>query len=385
MTIRRNPCCCVVCGGGLKKNGTTSAGKIRWRCRVCGASSSKSRPDRSRAAEFHWFLGWVLSKRSQQEIAPVSGRTFRRRTQWCWNVEPSIPATGEVYSWVQLDGMYLDSWCCLIGISPIGVIGWQWCDREKRVAWELLLRSIPAPSAVVCDGGTGLLAAIRSVWPQTAVQRCLVHVERDVVTHLTRHPKTEAGKALLDLGRRLPRVRNVAMAVQWVVDLQAWHTLYRQLVVEKTYRRVTEEQDIPAYVKPHQTWWYTHARLRRAYLLMQRLQQAGHLFTFLDPSLEELGLPSTTNKIEGGVNRQLRLLLDHHRGMPDLHQKRAVEWWLWHQWVDHPEPSTLIHDEHINPPPPQPSEPQDPNDWTTHTSAEEGLWTRKGWAGRSNT
>ncbi|EFM44486.1 hypothetical protein HMPREF0277_0463 [Corynebacterium accolens ATCC 49726] len=33
------------CGGDTKRNGTTSKGTTRWRCKACGASVNKSRPD----------------------------------------------------------------------------------------------------------------------------------------------------------------------------------------------------------------------------------------------------------------------------------------------------------------------------------------------------
>ncbi|WP_439329295.1 transposase-like zinc-binding domain-containing protein, partial [Corynebacterium hiratae] len=33
------------CGGEMKRNGTTSKGTTRWRCKQCGASSVKRRND----------------------------------------------------------------------------------------------------------------------------------------------------------------------------------------------------------------------------------------------------------------------------------------------------------------------------------------------------
>ncbi len=35
-------------------------------------------------------------------------------------------------------------------------------------------------------------------------------------------------------------------------------------------------------------------------------------------------MASTTNRIEGGTNAQLRLMLHSHRGMSEEHQKRAI-------------------------------------------------------------
>lgn len=95
----------------------------------------------------------------------------------------------------------------------------------------------------------------------------------------------------------------------------------------RTYRKYAVE--VPSWAKPEATWWYTHQRLRSGYQVLQRVIRSGHLFTFLDPALDSLSVPSSTNEIEGGTNAQMRLLLLHHRGMTEAHQRRAIEWWLY--------------------------------------------------------
>ena len=59
-----------------------------------------------------------------------------------------------------------------------------------------------------------------------------------------------------------------------------------------------------------------HERSLKAERLLVRLVRQNTLFTYLDESLsygEEL--PSTNNRIEGGINAQLRIMLRTHRGM----------------------------------------------------------------------
>lgn len=54
---------------------------------------------------------------------------------------------------------------------------------------------------------------------------------------------------------------------------------------------------------------YKHERLRTARGGLLKLCRAGTLFTYLDEGLLEGGpVPATTNRIEGGVNAQIR----HH-------------------------------------------------------------------------
>ena len=111
------------------------------------------------------------------------------------------------------------------------------------------------------------------------------------------------------------------------------------------------------------------------------------LFTYLHPDVAQLRIASTTNRIEGGINAGIRRLLRDHRGLPDEHRRRAVEWYL-HQRSENPQPAwKLIRREHHGPAKPPPSaiedEPAGPEKIGTAAAAEEGLWVRAGWAGRA--
>ena len=73
-----------------------------------------------------------------------------------------------------------------------------------------------------------------------------------------------------------------------------------------------------------------HERLLKAERSLARLVRQNTLFTYLDESLsygEEL--PSTNNRIEGGINAQLRTMLRNHRGMSIERRIKAVFWWCY--------------------------------------------------------
>lgn len=239
---------------------------------------------------------------------------------------------------------------------------------------------------VVTDGGSGLLAAVAQAWPDTKIQRCLVHVQRNARRYLTANPRTDAGKSLWQLARSLTRVTTTEQAVKWLQKLSDWHGVYGHLTRQRTYRnQLGNTGVVPDRVRAGQRWWYTHDRLRSAYRLLTKLARNEHLFVYLVPELHGLKIASTTNQIEGGINAGLRDLLRRHRGMPAEHQRRAIEWWLSAHAIAAPEPASLIRPEHHQPTPkPRPvDEPIGPAAYDTGLSAEEGLWARKGWAGRS--
>ena len=370
----------------LVKNGRNTAGNQRWKCPTCGASTVRKRPDRSRAFTLQRFLGWLLGKDSQADAdGSASGRSFRRATQWCWELRPHIPLTGEIHDVLQIDGFNLRTgWCILTVRAGGNVIAWQWCARESQAAWSALLARLPAPAVVVCDGGTGMHAALAEHWPDTRIQRRLVHLQRNVRKYVTTRSKTSAGKALWGLALKLTRVQDLDHAAEWLQLLAAWEEQYLHLTRERTYR--AQATETPSWVRPTQQWWYTHQRLRSGHQALRRVLRAGHLFTFLDPALASLRVPATTNAIEGATNSQMRLLLLHHRGMPETHQRRAIEWWLYMQ-SEHPDPARVLaehqHRPATTPPPPRREPEPGPALYDTGLTPEEGLWIRKGWAGRS--
>lgn len=73
---------------------------------------------------------------------------------------------------------------------------------------------------------------------------------------------------------------------------------------------------------------YKHERLRNARRGLAKLCREGVLFTYLDEALVADGVvPATNNRIEGGVNRQIRAMLNEHRGMRLDRMVKAAFWY----------------------------------------------------------
>lgn len=330
----------------------------------------------TRKAQLGRFLDWLTSKAAQHDHGGASAaRQFRRETAWCWELRPRIPITGDIYDVLQIDGFNLRTgWCVLTARHQGTVVAAQWCSCEGYAAWSALMQRLPAPQVVVCDGGPGMHAALREHWSNTRIQRCLVHLQRNVRKYVTTRSKTTAGKGLWGLARKLTGVRTVNDAERWAALLLAWESEFLHLTKQRTYREKAAE--VPSWAKPGQKWWYTHQRLRSGHQVLRRVIRAGHLFTFLDPDTQHLEVPSTTNGIEGGTNSQMRLLLLHHRGMTEEHQRRAIEWWLYLH-SERPDPARVLAEHEQKPqrtPRPQQAEP-DPGPvlYDTGLDSAEGL------------
>ena len=330
----------------------------------------KKRIDLIKRHQLDDFLDWLLSKKSQAEVTGTkTGRSLRRDTAWCWDIQPSLPPVAAHYDEILLDGIYIGSWCLLIATSNmLEVLAWQWCARESTAAWMALLSRLPAPAIAVTDGGPGIAAAIRTAWPDTLTQRCLFHIQLNVKQHLTLNPRTEAGIRLLKLSRELSKVRNEQDVIAWRLALEAWWQIYGHLTKERTFDK-------------HRSW-FTHDRLRKAWQVLHKVTKNGTLFTYVS-----YGNQRTTSALEGGINSQIRAVLRNHRGMSEDHMKRAAEWFLtMHE--------TPLEDAYKLIPTAEATrrsriktiveEPDGPEEYGTGLAADEGLWLRSGWAGRNH-
>ena len=301
---------CALCGGEMKRNGFTKAGKQRWRCKVCDASTTY-RYD-AQNSEFEAFLNWLFGKTTQKNQR-IEDRSFRRKIAPYWNYWPLPPIHEQPETAIHVDGIYLArNVVILIASSQDGVIGWYLARGESSHAWIALLRRIREPELVVTDGGTGFEKAKKALWPQVKVQRCLYHVFCQIKRLTTTRPKLPAGQELYRLVLDLLNIHTLAEAKIWTLRYLDWGKRWNSFLCEKTYNE-----------RGH--WAYTHKHLHRARSGLNKLLAQNVLFTYLENS----GYPSTNNRIEGGINARLREVLYNHRGMPLIHRIKAVFWWCY--------------------------------------------------------
>ena len=314
---------CSLCGGEMKRNGHTKAGAQRWRCKACNASTT-CRYQKNEDV-FEAFLSWLFSKETQRD-AGHPDRTFRQKIQECWDYWVLPPIHEERETVIHVDGLYLTrKVVVLIASNAQGTRGWYLARSENSHAWAALLRRISAPDLVVTDGGTGFEKARKRLWPQTKVQRCLYHVFSQVRRMTTNRPNLPAGQELYALAKDLLHITSPLEAQIWTQRYLDWSGKWNGFLQEKTYDE-------------HGHWVYTHVHLHRARSGLNKLLAQGVLFTYL----QNPDYPSTNNRIEGGINAQLRAMLCHHRGMPLMHRVKAVFWWCYMHSPSHIQTSEVL-------------------------------------------
>lgn len=314
----------------MKKNGTTSAGTTRWRCKnpECSSSLSRHRTDKAAVRDFSDFHTYVTGTASLTTLASqrhVSRWTLTRRFANFWLIDiPNTPDPHRIYDQIFIDGTYTSAGCLLIAASFDHVIAWHWTTSESTHAYTQLLSKIAPPLCVVLDGGQGAYQAIKTCWPTTTIQRCLVHAQRVIRRYTTSKPRTPAGKTIYALALALTRIRTIDEAAQWTIRLHEFGQVYKTFLNQKTI--------LPAEQRTlNRTWEWTHKRVRQAYNSLLHLVRHNWLFAYLQPppeAIEPARWASTTNSLEGGINAELKRRTDAHRGRGGEHQRKMLEWWL---------------------------------------------------------
>ena len=324
---------CPVCGGVCIKHGKTSAGRQRWRCRTCKATFTRVNNDAVQAKWFRLFISWLTSSNSLAATAKtcdVSPRTLQRRFTPFWLIQPPRSVDKQrIYDQIFIDGTYFNTKCLVVAADSNHVINWFWCTKETSWSYMRLLDPLAPPQLVTCDGDAGGLKALRQLWPNTPVQRCIVHVKRNIQRATGLYPTSAMGKALQRLSFELLAVDNLDKAAEWTVKLQQFGTVFSTQLKARTYVKDVPFDQIPKSKRRNKKWWYTHYTHRGIYLQLKKMSQQGHLFAYLTKAKQDQRLERTTNKLEGAVNSQIKKLMHTHRGLRDEQQRIACDWWLY--------------------------------------------------------
>ena len=162
-----------------------------------------------------------------------------------------------------------------------------------------------------------------ATWPDTRIQRCLFHVQANILELTGRRPRLEAGRQLRRVALSLPRVGDAGGAAEWLVSYNRWEQDFASFLDEKSEYADGSVNDM-------------HQRLVKARRMIRRRIREGQLFTFLDEGLASVGpVPPTNNLIESW-NARLRDMLRRHRGLRLVRRLKAICWWC-HQHTAHPE------------------------------------------------
>ncbi|MFH1798969.1 MAG: transposase [Candidatus Omnitrophota bacterium] len=158
------------------------------------------------------------------------------------------------------------------------------------------------PLYIAIDGEQSATRAIKTIWPQAKIQRCLFHIQREGMRWLRTYPKTEAGKDLRRILSTLCAIRTDKERDTFIASYENWLTKYKDFIKSLTTTTIAFKE------------------LKRTTVLIKNA--LPNMFRFL----EEPNIPSTTNALESFYSR-LKADYRRHRGLTQKHKIHYLTWY----------------------------------------------------------
>jgi len=191
---------------------------------------------------------------------------------------------------------------------------WSFHLSESYVAIEKdfeklnLIIKDSLPSGVITDWKGAIVSAVNIFLPPTPHQRCLSHVQRQLLRLLPLRSPLSSTQKLRVIAKVIVDIKTHEEKYYWIKSVNYWISKYENLLKEKTVGVGTKKK-----------WWYTHGSLRQAVKLL--MFDEKYLFAYLDYPF----IPNTNNSLEGS-NSQIKTKLSNHRGMQTPQQVTYLFW-----------------------------------------------------------
>jgi transposase-like protein len=160
------------------------------------------------------------------------------------------------------------------------------------------------PLVITMDGEISVIRAIREIWPQTKIQRCLYHIQREGLRWLRSFPKTQAGRELRALLSTLASIKSFKDRDIFLALFHSWINAH-YLFIKALPNTTVAFKDLKKTVT----------------LIKNALPD---MFHYLDDS----NVPSTTNALEGFFSR-LKSDYQRHRGLSQRHRINYLDWYCY--------------------------------------------------------
>lgn len=280
---------------------------------------TRDNPEVALANQFIWFEKWISERQVYKYLVRDSGlsqSSIQRLFRHYLKQAPEVAIKNKVQAHLLVDATYFPNNLCLVLYYDHDIRYTQlyrMTDGERYEQMREDLQNLKVLgveiASITCDGHKALLKAIRKVCPETLIQRCLVHIKRQSGTWLTPRPKTTVAQELLQLSRRITRLKTYEQSNQWLIDIYNWYKVNKSFINEKTRNPSTGR------------YWYKHKMLHQTASLI--IKAIPDMFHYLDyPQI-----PYTTNLLESFFGH-LKEKLEIHRGLRPQAKRNFIKWYL---------------------------------------------------------
>jgi hypothetical protein len=295
-------------------------GKQRYFCKQCNFSFILLRHDVKNKNEFIWFKKWIIERQVYKYLVRDSGYSqskIQRIFNQYLNSAPVVEVRSKTRVHLLIDGSYFPNGLCLILYYDHNlryVQLYRETNQEKYTEIKEDLQNLKKLGvdvySVTCDGHKAILKSIKKVFPNAIIQRCLVHIKRQVRNYLSSKPKLEQSASILKLSNQLTSIKSIEDSNIWLGAFFNWYKINHEFINQKTQSQNTGR------------FWYTHKNLHAAFSLLENA--IPNMFNYLDDEQ----IPNTTNRIENYFTH-LKDKLRIHRGLRFEAKKNFIKWYLY--------------------------------------------------------
>jgi len=251
---------------------------------------------------------------SIRQLCILSGysksKLHRIKDYWL-NIEPEDVIDFSKCKYLIYDGTYFHKNGCFISLMDavdqrlISNIYEKKEGYKNVYAWfSKLNKEGLTPLYITMDGERSVIRAINEVWPQTKIQRCLYHIQREGMRWLRTYPKTQAGIDLRRLLKTLCRISSLNERNEFIASYMAWLDQYRDFVLSLPRSEVAFKD------------------LKRTMaLIYNALPDMFHY-------LSDENIPKTSNVLESFYSR-LKADYRKHRGLTEKHKRSYLKWYCY--------------------------------------------------------
>jgi hypothetical protein len=309
---------CKSCNKYLTAWGRTPYGKKRYGCSSC-RKTKVYEYQKVKTDFFSLFRQYVLWGHTYEQLSDITDYSVqhlsRKFHKYLLQTPPELPLIDQSEieeTFLLLDGLWLKRGFVLmayrqsrnLSILHISVVG---REAATKIAKDLKhLRTLYRFTGIVSDGGTGIVKAVKEVFPNAPHQICLAHMHRDIIAAIGRYPKSDRVRELKLLADHVWLIESKEALRWWKVQVDIWIKDHNTFLKEKKY-------DLDY------NWWFIHKGVRRAASILQSIPNTS--FKFLDYPL----MPKTTNELEAQFGHLGKRWLSH-RGL------KTEKWELFMRW-----------------------------------------------------
>lgn len=209
------------------------------------------------------------------------------------------------------DATYFHKDGCLLNLMDSlskQIIAHRYVQKEsftEAYIWFSSLRQQGlSPLYITTDGERSILRAMRLVWPEAKLQRCLYHLQHEGTRWLRSYPKTEAGQELRLILSKLCRIKTPQEREAFISSYKAWLGKWEDYV-----------RALPRSV-------IAYKDLKRTIVLINNA--LPDMFYYL----EDRKVRSMTNALEN-FHSQLKNDYQRHRGLTKEHRIGYINWYCY--------------------------------------------------------